>query len=77
MKRYRGRWAFHGGLSTQRTLPQGTPEEVRREARWLLDLGREGGYIFAPAHDVQGDVPVENMLAFIEEALEQRGYEPM
>jgi uroporphyrinogen decarboxylase len=77
MKRYRGRWAFHGGLSTQRTLPQGTPEEVRREARWLLDLGREGGYIFAPAHDVQGDVPLENMLAFIEEALEQRGYEPM
>jgi uroporphyrinogen decarboxylase len=66
LPRYRGRLAFHGGLSTQRTLPWGTVEDVRAETRRLLELGRDGGYIFAPAHDVEGDVPLENMLAMIE-----------
>jgi uroporphyrinogen decarboxylase len=66
LPRYRGRLAFHGGLSTQRTLPYGTPEDVRRETRRLLDLGRDGGYILAPAHAVEGDVPLENMLAMID-----------
>ncbi len=66
LPRYRGRLAFHGGLSTQRTLPYGTPEQVVAETRRLLDLGRDGGYIFAPAHAVEGDVPLENMLAMID-----------
>lgn len=66
LPRYRGRLAFHGGLSTQRTLPFGTVDDVRAEVRRLLELGREGGYIFAPAHDVEGDVPLANMLAAIE-----------
>ena len=71
MDRYRGRLAFHGGLSTQRTLPPGSVEEVRHEAEWLLELGRRGSSIFAPAHDVEGDVSLENMLTFIAAALEQ------
>lgn len=66
LPRYRGRLSFHGGLSTQRTLPFGSPDDVRNETRRLLALGRDGGYIFAPAHDVEGDVPLENMLAAIE-----------
>ena len=66
MQRYRGRMAFHGGLSTQRTLPYGTVEDVRRETRRLLQAGADGGYIFSPAHAVEGDVPLENMLAFLE-----------
>ncbi len=66
LKQFRGRLTFHGGLSTQKTLPYGTVEQVRAETRRLLEMGREGGYIFAPAHDVEGDVPLENMLAFIE-----------
>jgi len=73
--RYRRRLAFHGGLSTQRTLPYGSVEDVRREAHHLLDLGRDGGYIFAPSHDIEGDVPLENMLAFIEIVQHQPGYE--
>lgn len=72
--RYRGRLAFHGGLSTQKTLPYGTVEDVRRESRRLLELGRAGGYIFAPAHAVEGDVPLDNMLAFIGEAHNQPGW---
>jgi uroporphyrinogen decarboxylase len=66
VERYRGRLTFHGGLSTQRTLPFGTVEDVRIETRRLLKMGASGGYIFAPAHDVEGDVPLENMLAFID-----------
>ena len=66
LPRYRGRLVFHGGLSTQRTLPYGSVEDVRRETDRLLAYGRDGGYIFAPAHDVEGDVPLANMLAFIE-----------
>ena len=68
---YRGRLAFHGGLSTQRTLPYGTVVDVVAESRRLLDHGRGGGYIFAPAHDVEGDVPLANMLAFIQVAQSQ------
>ena len=73
LPRYRGRLAFHGGMSTQKTLPFGTVDDVRAETRRLLDLGRDGGYIFAPAHDVEGDVPLENMLAFIETMRAQPG----
>ena len=71
---YRGRLAFHGGLSTQRTLPYGSSNDVRKETEYLLELGRDGGYIFAPAHDIEGDVPLENMLAFIETVQQQPGY---
>lgn len=74
LPQYRGRLAFHGGLSTQKTLPFGTPDDVRAETRKLIELGREGGYILAPAHAVEGDVPLENMLAFIDEALSQPGF---
>jgi len=74
IRRYRGRLAFHGGLSTQRTLPYGSVEDVRAEIARLLELGRGGGYIFAPAHDVEGDVPVENMLTLMEAVQRQPGY---
>jgi uroporphyrinogen decarboxylase len=59
-RKYRSRLIFHGGLSTQQTLPYGTIAEVRAETHRLLEMGREGGYIFAPAHDVEADVPLEN-----------------
>ena len=72
LAKYRGQLAFHGGLSTQRILPYRTETEVRRECRRLLTPGREGGYIFAPAHAVESDVPFANILAFIEEAQAQR-----
>ncbi|MBI3947812.1 MAG: uroporphyrinogen-III decarboxylase-like protein [Armatimonadetes bacterium] len=68
MKREYGRdLAFYGGVSTQRTLPYGTPDDVRREVWGLCrDIGKEGGYICAPAHSVPRDVPLENLLALIE-----------
>jgi len=74
IEQYRGRLTFHGGLSTQRTLPYGTVADVRAETRRLMSLGAEGSYILSPAHPVEGHVPLENMLAFIEEAQSQPGY---
>lgn len=58
---------FYGGMSVQRVLPRGTQEEVRQTARRLVEeLGKGGGYIVAPAHDVPADVPPENIVAFVE-----------
>lgn len=72
MRQYRGRLAFWGGVSTQRTMPYGTPEDVRAEVRRMCDLGRGGGYILSPSHALEGDVPLENLLALIDEARKVR-----
>lgn len=59
--------AFLGGMSVQRTLPFGTPAQVREESRRLLDqIGAGGGYVFAPSHMLSDDVPVANVLAMLE-----------
>ena len=70
---YRGRLSFWGGLSLQKTLPYGTVADVKRETEMLIDMGRNGGYILSPSHAVEDDVPLENMLAFIETAVQQSG----
>lgn len=68
---YGDKLTFWGGVSTQKTLPYGTPEEVKEEARRVRDImSKDGGYIFAPAQSIQGDVPVENILALLEVANE-------
>ncbi|MGQ9576665.1 MAG: uroporphyrinogen decarboxylase family protein [Thermoguttaceae bacterium] len=60
---------FHGGIDMQHLLPHGQPEQVRAEVRRYCEvLGRGGGYILAPAHLFQPDVPPENILAVYEAA---------
>ena len=55
---------FHGSISTQRTLPFGTPQDVIEEVRERIEtVGKNGGFILAPAHNIQPDTPVENILA--------------
>lgn len=68
MKRlYGDRLSFWGGISTQQLLPYGTPEDVRAEAkRMMAEVGKDGGYILAPAHGIPGDARPENIMALIE-----------
>jgi uroporphyrinogen decarboxylase len=62
------RICLHGTISIQDTLPFGTPEEVAAEVRQRIQtVGRDGGFIVAPAHNAQPDTPVENILALYEE----------
>jgi uroporphyrinogen decarboxylase len=69
-KRYGQHICLWGGLGTQRLLPFGTPEEVRAEVRKLKqELGKGGGYVFSSSKPIMGDVPVENAVALIEEAI--------
>lgn len=71
-ERFRGRMAFWGGLSVQRTMPHGTPAEVEAETLALLrDLGPGGGYLLSPAHSLTGDIPPENIDAFLRVAMGQ------
>jgi uroporphyrinogen decarboxylase len=58
---------FHGGLDTQHVLPFGTVEEVRAEAKRLIEIfGRDGGYILAPSQEFLPDIPLDNILAMYE-----------
>lgn len=57
------RLSFHGGVDIQRTLPHGSPDEVRAEVRERCEvLGPGGGYILSAAHYIQNDTPTENIL---------------
>lgn len=68
-KEYGNRLSFYGGISTQKILPYGTADEVKTDVEEKLKiLGNNGGYILAPAHAVQIDVPVENILVLAEAA---------
>jgi uroporphyrinogen-III decarboxylase len=58
-----------GGCDTQKILPLGTPEEVRAHVRRNIEvLGRGGGFVFAQVHNIQENVPLENVLAMFEAA---------
>ncbi len=58
---------FHGGVDNQVTLAFGTVEDVKREVEYNIEvLGRDGGYILAPCHNIQPLTPVENILAMYE-----------
>jgi uroporphyrinogen decarboxylase len=62
---------FHGGVDNQQTLPFGSVEDVRQEVRYNLEvLGKHGGYILAPCHNIQAVGPPENVVAMYRTALE-------
>ena len=64
---------FWGAISTQETLPYGTVEDVKAEVQSRIDtLGKDGGYILGPAHAIQKDVPLENILALIDGVRNQK-----
>ncbi len=63
------RVAFWGAVDTQHTLPFGTVEDVRAEVRRRIqDLAPGGGYVLAAVHNIQPEVPPENICAMFEAA---------
>ncbi|MGA2479499.1 MAG: uroporphyrinogen decarboxylase family protein [Spirochaetia bacterium] len=58
--------SFWGGIDTQKVLPSGTVDEVRDEVkRRIDDLAPGGGYILAAVHNIQPEVPAQNILSMI------------
>lgn len=62
-----------GGIDTQRILPSGSPQEIREEVKKRIDdLAPGGGFVFSTIHNIQADVPPENIMAMWE-ALREYG----
>lgn len=56
-----------GGVDTQKVLAFGTPDDVKKQVRELCSVfSREGGFVFNTVHNIQANVPVENVAAMIE-----------
>ena len=65
------RLSFHGAIDVQQMLPNANTEELEQEiARRIYDLGRNGGYILAPCHNIGHDIPPENVVTLFEKARE-------
>lgn len=65
------RLAFWGAIDTHQVLPHGSPEDVRREVRKRIrDFGPGGGYVVCSVHNIQPEVPPENVAAMFDEAYE-------
>ena len=61
------RLCFHGSISIQRTLPFGSPDDVRNEVRERVEtLAPGGGFIFCTAHNIQADTSTENIEALFD-----------
>jgi len=60
-----------GGTDTQHVLPNATPQEIREHVRELIEIfAPGGGFVFCQVHNIQANVPPENILAMFEAALE-------
>jgi uroporphyrinogen decarboxylase len=72
-RKYGDRIGFFGGVDVQKILPMGSIQDVRNEVRRCINaVGDLSRYIIAPAHNIQPDTPVENILAFFDEAKNYR-----
>ncbi len=64
-----------GGVDTQKTLPFGTPEEIKEEVKKRIKIfGKNGGFVFNSIHNVQARTPIENLLALYETYKENAAY---
>ena len=75
-ERFGAQLTFWGAVvDTQKTLPFGTPDEVRAEVEHnIRTFGPGGGYVISSVHNVQPGIPVENLLALYETIKKFRDY---
>ncbi len=68
-KRFGGNLCFWTGMDVQQILPRGTPEDVRREVRSMIDIydRADGGCMMTAGNGITPDVPIDNLYAFYDE----------
>ena len=70
-RQFGDRMVFWGGIDTQHILPRGSVEDVKQAVeRCVEEMGEGGGYVVGAVHNIQPDVPVENILAMFQHARE-------
>ena len=75
VERFGGRLSFHGCISTAGCLAYGTCEDMVNNVKETLDIMMPcNGYAIAPTHNIQGNTPVENIVALYETALQYGAY---
>jgi len=73
-KQYGDRLAFDGTIGIQTTMPFGTPDDVDREVKRMIEtVGEGGGLIIAPTHVLEPEVPLDNIRAFLD-AVDRYGH---
>jgi len=67
-EKYGGQITFWGGgIDTQSILPFGTPEQVEKQVKRRVDIfGRNGGFVFSAIHNIQPNIPLENVVAMFD-----------
>ncbi len=74
-KTFGDRIAFWGGVDIQTVLPFGSPEDVRNEVKYLFEtLGEGGGWVLCPSHNIQPEVPPQNIVAMYKGGMELGRY---
>ena len=67
-----------GGVDTQKTLPFGTPDEIRDEVRQRMEIfGAGGGFVFNTVHNVQAQTPADNLMALYDTVRRCQGLAPL
>ena len=76
-KNYGDKFVFWGGgVDTQKTLPFGTPENIKEEVENnMLTFGKEGGFIFNTVHNIQPSIPIDNLVTMFETVREKGTYD--
>jgi uroporphyrinogen decarboxylase len=74
-KKYGDEIVFWGAIDNVRVLPNGSPDQVREEVKKRIkDLAPGGGYVLSAIHNIQPDVPPENILTMFDSAIEYGSY---
>jgi uroporphyrinogen decarboxylase len=63
---FKGRIAFHGAIGTQKSLPNKSSDEIRREVRETIALLGPTGFVAAPDQNIQDGTSLENIFAMME-----------
>jgi len=76
-KNYGDKFVFWGGgVDTQKTLPFGTPENIKEEVENnMLTFGKGGGFVFNTVHNIQPSVPIDNLVTMFETVREKGTYD--